>query len=623
VFPPIAFAQGKLVFAHGPGALVNELWVANDDGTAQRRLLTMPGPIEAPRWSRDGSRIAFISGDQLWMINEDGTNQQLLNPHVSGVGLSWNAAGTGLIYGAFCTCCEYLRAMDADGTNDQLFFSGRYPIRNIDARPSDTNPQGLVAYRHTACGEEQDRSQGFYGVELTRQFGVDFLQIPGSTGVTRQFLPRWSPDGSLIATAILLGGNTADWAIEILDPDASTAPRTRILQGPGEFGGLDFGSRADKLFFTRETDNFQNIHRVNSDGTGLIQITNFTSGFIRELDHVLGSSCSSSAVGNLILLLQELNGTPIGGASVDVVSGPSQTASSVGKADFCLDAGIYTVQVSAAGFQSASFTATVLSGLPTPVSLTLVPVAVGTTNARQVPATADQNYDTGIDVMAGDSLVLTAAGIWGYGPVAPGYPLGPDGIWGCNGGAGWTLGLFPPCGGLAARIGNGNWFYAGPASTIAVAGAGRLYLSINDLNGVFWDNVAQMGVTIQVIPSGPAPPGRPTLSARAVGKGRLSPSVLYIDLQLSNTGTADAQNIRLTQFQFRTLNGTGTVSYNSSLSGNLPLTVGYLQMGASMQQRIYLNVPSTVVRFVIGESGTTQDLAGRSYSFSLSQSVIP
>src|SRR5205807_8398617 len=43
------------------GDIQERLWIAKADGTGRRRLASVPG--EEPRWSPDGSRIAFLDAD--------------------------------------------------------------------------------------------------------------------------------------------------------------------------------------------------------------------------------------------------------------------------------------------------------------------------------------------------------------------------------------------------------------------------------------------------------------------------------------------------------------------------------------------------------------------------------
>jgi hypothetical protein len=117
--------------------------------------------------------------------------------------------------------------------------------------------------------------------------------------------------------------------------------------------------------------------------------------------------------------------------------------------------------------------------------------------------------------------------------------------------------------------------------------------------------------------------GTPRLAATIVGKGRNASGVFYVDVQLTDTGTGNARSVKINQLAFRTLSGMGTVTYNAALSGSLPLALGSLDVGANTIVRLYLNVPSTVTRFSITETGTLQDVAGTSFGYSLAQSVIP
>ena len=117
--------------------------------------------------------------------------------------------------------------------------------------------------------------------------------------------------------------------------------------------------------------------------------------------------------------------------------------------------------------------------------------------------------------------------------------------------------------------------------------------------------------------------GKPVVAGKIVGHGTPSPGVLYIDLQLTDAGTGIAQNIDVEQLLFRTLFGTGTVTYDATLAGTLPITTGHLGVGENKTLRLFLNVPTTVARFSITEDGAVEDGIGTSYNFSIGQAVIP
>lgn len=117
--------------------------------------------------------------------------------------------------------------------------------------------------------------------------------------------------------------------------------------------------------------------------------------------------------------------------------------------------------------------------------------------------------------------------------------------------------------------------------------------------------------------------GAPSLTGIIAAKGRDLAGNFFVDLQLTNSGTGHARNITLTALAFRTLTGTGTVTYNAAISGPLPRAIGSVDAGSARTIRLYLNVPLTVRRFSIAESGSLQNVVGASSGFSLAHSVIP
>ena len=54
----------------------------------------------------------------------------------------------------------------------------------------------------------------------------------------------------------------------------------------------------------------------------------------------------------------------------------------------------------------------------------------------------------------------------------------------------------------------------------------------------------------------------------------------------------------------------------------VPIVIGDLAAGSTATARVFLNVPASVTRFSVVESGTVRNATGTIVSFSLSQSVI-
>ncbi|MGH9814849.1 MAG: HYR domain-containing protein [Candidatus Acidiferrales bacterium] len=160
-----------------------------------------------------------------------------------------------------------------------------------------------------------------------------------------------------------------------------------------------------------------------------------------------------------------------------------------------------------------------------------------------------------------------------------------------------------------------------PLTPICVPASGAIFpmgtttvnCSASDAAG----NTANGSFTVTVIV------GVPRINGVIAGKGRDANGNFYVDLRLSNTGSGHARSVQLARLTFRTLSGTGTVSYNSALSMALPAAVGALDAGASTTVRLFLHVPGTVTRFSISEGGTLDDVTGTTFSFAAGQMVIP
>ena len=96
-------------------------------------------------------------------------------------------------------------------------------------------------------------------------------------------------------------------------------------------------------------------------------------------------------------------------------------------------------------------------------------------------------------------------------------------------------------------------------------------------------------------------------------------NTVTLDLVLTDAGPGPAGNVVLSSIAIRTLGGTGTVTVASP---TLPVTVGNLGVGGAGVVTLTFNVPTSVTRFSITETGTVTDATGASFNYSSAQSVI-
>jgi hypothetical protein len=113
--------------------------------------------------------------------------------------------------------------------------------------------------------------------------------------------------------------------------------------------------------------------------------------------------------------------------------------------------------------------------------------------------------------------------------------------------------------------------------------------------------------------------GAPRLVGRIVATTPRVAGQMTVTLQVQNLGSGNARAVTIDQAIFRTLAGTGVVS----LAQALPIGLGDIAAGGSSVVVLTLNVPASVTRFSVTESGSLVDAAGAASRFSIAQAIVP
>jgi hypothetical protein len=214
----------------------NEIYVANADGTGTPRNLTNSPLLDGnPAWSHDGSRIAFQRRGidniyNIWTINADGTGQRQLTAELSS-SPAWSVPVAGAPDGriAFVRGGK-IWTMLANGTGEAA-LSYDCPTEN-------------GGFCDNAVGNPTFSPDGS---QIAAEYFGDIFVIPSVGGTARTILPgpnnkypgqeldpAWSPDGTKIAFEH--NGNVpgSPYGIYMANADGSSAQATQLTSKTGE-----------------------------------------------------------------------------------------------------------------------------------------------------------------------------------------------------------------------------------------------------------------------------------------------------------------------------------------------------------------------------------------------------
>ena len=191
----------------------SDIYVVNADGTGLVNLTNGSGSNRLPRWSPDGTRIVFTSGDHIFVMNADGSDRRALTSDDSRNGSPvWSPDGSRI-------------AFDSDRGGDWDIYA--------------------------------------IGIDSTGL--TQLVRLPGE-----QWTPSWSADGSRIAFVWELDGGSREIYVADLGGEDITQ-----LTALGAFSFRPAWSPdGRRIAFYSEHDGDREIMVVNSDGTGLVQLTN-------------------------------------------------------------------------------------------------------------------------------------------------------------------------------------------------------------------------------------------------------------------------------------------------------------------------------------------------------------
>lgn len=215
-----------------PGAAKSKtaIWTADADGNGQR-VFTMQA--SSPRWSPDGSQIAFVSdrgdyGNAVFVMPAAGGDATELARHRSGIsGLAWSPDGATLAYTSNFDPGD----PDDKGPNENAAPSVR-AVRRYDYKQDSRGYLNDVRQQVWLAGADGSGKR-----KLTNEL-ADFEH------------PQWSPDGKAIAAKAPLRNQMGGQLALI---DVTTGVARRVGPEQGSLGVWAWSPDGSKIIFAGDT----------------------------------------------------------------------------------------------------------------------------------------------------------------------------------------------------------------------------------------------------------------------------------------------------------------------------------------------------------------------------------
>ena len=259
-------SQGKIAFTSNRDGEAG-IYIMDADGGNPFRLTEGTNPS----WLPDGQSISFLYEDSFWVTDLNGATRQNLTKgridHISSPA-AWSPDGNQIAYWGGLGGVSGVHTMDADGRGSRLILEG-FLLHD------DTLSWSIDGNRIVGTPVQPIKNGFGSDVVLMNANGVNHKNLTNNLRA-RHINPSWSPNGKYVA--YVASPDPLRWwpphNIHVMNADGTNPV---ILTEEDRWAyewNPTWSPDSAKIAFVKQTpDGFHDIFTINSDGSGLRNIT--------------------------------------------------------------------------------------------------------------------------------------------------------------------------------------------------------------------------------------------------------------------------------------------------------------------------------------------------------------